>query len=42
MLPIDERALDDVVLANAPEFVESLEAADVELRAGETTSLPRR
>ncbi len=42
LLPIDEHEFEDFVLANAPGFVESLEAADVELRAGETSSLPRR
>lgn len=39
MLPVDEREFEDFVLANAPEFVEGLEEADAELRAGETTSL---
>jgi len=39
MLPVDERELEDYVLANAPEFVKGLAEADAELRAGETTSL---
>lgn len=39
VLPIDSEQLEDFVLANAPEFVEGVEAAELELRAGETVSL---
>jgi prevent-host-death family protein len=35
VVPIDEGALEDWVLANAPEFVTSMAAADAELAAGE-------
>lgn len=37
--PIDEDALEDFILANAPAFVSGMATADEELRAGETTSL---
>jgi prevent-host-death family protein len=39
VVPIDEDALEDFVLANAPEFVEGRRAADEELAAGQTRSL---
>jgi prevent-host-death family protein len=39
VLPIDSAQFEDFVLANAPEFVEGMAAADAELAAGETTSL---
>jgi prevent-host-death family protein len=39
MLPIDEAQLEDFVLANAPAFVASMQAADRELAAGQTQSL---
>lgn len=34
LVPIDEEALEDFVLANAPEFVASMAEADEDLRAG--------
>ncbi|MGH7920054.1 MAG: type II toxin-antitoxin system Phd/YefM family antitoxin [Candidatus Dormibacteraceae bacterium] len=34
MLPVDQDALEDYVLANAPEYVASMEAADEDGRAG--------
>jgi prevent-host-death family protein len=37
--PINQEALEDFVLAQAPEFVEGMAAADAELAAGETVSL---
>lgn len=39
ILPVDSEQFEDFVLANAPEFVEGMAAADRELIAGETTSL---
>jgi prevent-host-death family protein len=36
LMPIDEDALEDFVLANAPEFVASAEEADADLRARRT------
>jgi len=39
VLPVDSAQFEDFVLANAPEFVEGMAAADAELAAGETTSL---
>ena len=39
LVPIDPTALEDWVLATAPEFVMGMRAADRELRAGKTTSL---
>lgn len=39
IVPIDDVALEDWVLANAPEFVEDREAAMREHEAGETTTL---
>lgn len=39
ILPVDSEQFQDFVLANAPEFVEGMAAADRELLAGETTSL---
>ncbi|MDO8187284.1 type II toxin-antitoxin system Phd/YefM family antitoxin [Conexibacter sp. JD483] len=39
ILPVDSEQFEDFVLANAPEFVEGMAAADRELLAGETTSL---
>jgi prevent-host-death family protein len=39
MLPIDSEQFEDFVLANAPEFVSGMAAADRELAIGETTSL---
>lgn len=39
ILPVDSEQFEDFVLANAPEFVEGMAAADRELVAGETTSL---
>jgi prevent-host-death family protein len=37
--PIDEDALEDFILANAPAFVAGMASADEELRKGETRSL---
>lgn len=39
VIPIDGAALEDWILANAPEFVEGMRRADRELRAGKTVSL---
>lgn len=39
MLPVDSAQFEDFVLANAPEFVKGMAAADRELARGETTSL---
>lgn len=39
VVPIDSEALEDWVLANAPEFVEGMKAADEEFRRGETISM---
>jgi PHD/YefM family antitoxin component YafN of YafNO toxin-antitoxin module len=39
MLPVDSAEFEDFVLAHAPEFVEGMVTADVELAAGETVSL---
>ncbi len=38
VVPIDSDALEDWILANAPEFVEGMRKADEELRRGETIS----
>jgi PHD/YefM family antitoxin component YafN of YafNO toxin-antitoxin module len=39
MLPVDSEEFEDFVLAHAPQFVDGMAAADVELTAGETVSL---
>jgi len=39
VVPIDPDALDDWVLANAPEFVKAMREADKDLAAGRTASL---
>ncbi len=39
IMAVDEEALEDFVLANAPEFVKAMRKADAELAAGETTAL---
>lgn len=39
VLPVDSEQFEEFVLANAPEFIAGMAAADVELRAGETISL---
>ena len=39
MLPVDSEEFEDFLLANAPQFVDGMAAADVELTAGETVSL---
>lgn len=39
IVPVDAGALEDFVLANAPEFVESMRDADRELAAGRTRPL---
>lgn len=39
VVPVDSDQFEDFVLANAPEFVAGMAAADSELRAGETSSL---
>ncbi len=36
VVPIDADALEDWILANAPEFVEGMRLADEEMRRGET------
>jgi len=38
VIPIDAGALEDWILANAPEFVEGMRLADEEMRRGETVS----
>lgn len=38
ILPVDSDQFEDFALANAPEFVEGMAAADRELARGETTS----
>lgn len=38
VIPIDAGALEDWILANAPEFVEGMRLADEEMRRGETIS----
>jgi prevent-host-death family protein len=39
VVPIDFDALEDWILANAPEFVEGMKQADAEFRRGETVSM---
>jgi len=39
VIPVDADAWDDFVLANAPEFLKGMEAAEAEHDAGETVSL---
>ncbi len=39
MLPVDSMEFEDFVLAHAPQFIEGMAAADIELTAGETVSL---
>ena len=39
MIPIDEDALEDWILANSPGFAASLRKADADLRAGRASSL---
>lgn len=39
IVPVDQAALEDFVLANAPEFVDATRAADAELAAGQTRPL---
>ena len=39
IMAVDEEALEDFVLANAPEFVKAMREADAELASGETTTL---
>jgi prevent-host-death family protein len=39
LVPIAEDELEDWVLANAPEFIDSVRDADTDLAAGRTTSL---
>ena len=41
MLPVDSDEFEDFMLTHAPQFVEGMSAADVELAAGETVSLAR-
>lgn len=36
ILPIDEGSLEDYILANAPEYVADMKAADRDLREGKT------
>lgn len=38
VVPIDADALEDWILANAPEFVEGMRLADEEMRRGETVA----
>ena len=39
VVPVDDEAVADWVLANAPEFVGSMRAAEEDLRAGRTLTL---
>lgn len=39
VMPVDSEQFEEFALANAPEFVAGMAAADAELRAGETISL---
>lgn len=39
MLPVDSEEFEDFVLAHAPQFIDGMATADVELAAGETVSL---
>ena len=39
LMPIDEAALEDWVLANAPEFVESMREGDLDAKGGRTVTL---
>lgn len=39
LVPVDEEAIEDFVLATLPELVQDMEEADRELAAGETVSL---
>ena len=39
VIPIDADALEDWILANAPEFVQGMRKADDELRRGETLGM---
>ncbi|SRR6266540_5429021 len=39
VIPIDSGALEDWILANAPEYVEGMRKADEELRRGETVGM---
>jgi prevent-host-death family protein len=39
IVPVDAESVEEYVLANVPEFVESMTIADRELAAGETRSL---
>lgn len=39
LIPVDEAAIEDWVLATAPQFVEDRAAAEREYAAGETTTL---
>lgn len=42
VVPIDADALEDWILANAPEFVEGMRLADEEMKRGATTWLDAR
>jgi antitoxin (DNA-binding transcriptional repressor) of toxin-antitoxin stability system len=42
IVPIDADALEDWILANAPEFVEGMRLADEEMKRGETFWLDER
>ena len=42
VVPIDADALEDWILANAPEFVEGMKLADEEMKRGETVWLDER
>jgi len=39
MLPVDSAEFEDFVLTHAPQFVDGMAVADLELAAGETVSL---
>jgi len=39
MLPVDSTEFERFVLTHAPQFIEGMAAADIELAAGETVSL---
>ena len=42
VVPIDSVALEDWILANAPEFVDGMRLADEEMKRGETTVVDAR
>lgn len=39
LVPVNSSAFEDLILANAPAFIEDMASADAELAAGETSTL---